>query len=211
MKKICLWLCVCGASVPMAFAAETMYVSDQVTVAMRADAAATAAVVKTISTGAALEVIEQRAGFVHVRDAQDAEGWVEATALSSQPPAANQVRAARAELERTRAQLVQVQTQLDKQRTAAAPAAVEQLQAELSAARAQLALAQAAAKNSASANTGGTPAAPVGRDVTRPEAGGFGLLWLVIGFAMLVVGFVGGVVWVRESIRRRMGGLYLRI
>lgn len=210
MKRIGLWLVGCVASVPMALAAETMYVSDQVTIAMRADATATATIVKTVATGAALAVIEQRAGFVHVRDAQDAEGWVEATMLSSQPPAANQVRAVRAELDRTRAQLVQVQTQLDKQRAVTAPPAVEQLQAELVAARAQL-QAQAAAKNSESATTGVTPAGPVGRDVTQAEAGGFGLLWLVIGFAMLVVGFVGGVIWVRESIRRRMGGLYLRI
>lgn len=205
MNRIPLWVVVCSVSAPLALAAETMYVTDQVTIAMRADATATAAVVKTVSTGTALEVIEQRPGFVRVRDAQEVEGWVEASMLSAQLPAANQVRATRAELDRTRAQLVQTQTQLDKQRSATASAGIEQLQAELAATRAQLAQSQAA-KNNESA-----PAGLVGRAAPGAETGGFSFLWLVIGFAMLVVGFVGGVVWVKESIRRRMGGLYLRI
>ena len=36
-------------------------------------------------------------------------------------------------------------------------------------------------------------------------------LWLGIAFAMLIAGFIAGIVWHRESIRRRMGGMYLRI
>jgi SH3 domain protein len=208
MKRIIFWL-VLLVSAPLSMAAETLYVSDQVTVPIRADASATAAVIKTVSTGAALEVVEQRAGFVRVRDAEDAEGWVEATLLSTQPPAANQVRAVRAELDRTRTQLVQAQTQLDKQRAVAASSGVEQLQGELAATRAELAKAQAAIKNNeAAANA---PAAPADKGAARAEGSGFSVLWLAIGFAMLVVGFIGGVVWVKESIRRRMGGLYLRI
>jgi SH3 domain protein len=210
MKRIIFWL-VLLASAPLSVAAETMYVSDQVTVPIRAEASATAAVVKTVSTGAALEVTEQRAGFVRVRDAEDAEGWVEATMLSTQPPAANQVRAVRAELDRTRTQLVQAQTQLDKQRAAAASSGVEPLQSELASTRAELAKAQAALKNSEAAANAAAPTAPADKGAARAEGSGFSVLWLVIGFAMLVVGFIGGVVWVKESIRRRMGGLYLRI
>jgi hypothetical protein len=37
------------------------------------------------------------------------------------------------------------------------------------------------------------------------------LLWLGVSFAMLGLGFVIGVVWLRESIRRRSGGMYLRV
>ena len=37
------------------------------------------------------------------------------------------------------------------------------------------------------------------------------LLWLGISFAILIVGFVVGAVWLRERNRRRLGGMYLRI
>jgi len=40
---------------------------------------------------------------------------------------------------------------------------------------------------------------------------GFSLAWLIVSFAMLIIGFVAGVIWVRESIRKRMGGMYLRV
>ena len=36
-------------------------------------------------------------------------------------------------------------------------------------------------------------------------------LWLGISFAMLGIGFAAGVKWLRESIRKRSGGMYLRI
>lgn len=219
--------------------AETLYVTDQLTVRLRADASREASVVGTDSTGAALEVLERKGSFVHVRDDQGTEGWVEAGVLASQPPAARQVKTLRAELDRTRSQLAKAQALLEKSRTAPA-ADTNKIQAELTAVRAQLGRARtelqkkdeeitaaAAARDAAvkEADTlrqtvasatkvpevvAPTPAAP-------PETGnpavetGFGFLWLGIGFAMLVVGFIGGIVWVKESIRRRMGGMYLRI
>lgn len=200
------------AVAPQAILAETLYVTDQVTIAIRADTSPTAPVVKTISTGAALEVVEHGQGLVRVRDAQGAEGWVEAAALLTQPPAAAQTKSLRAELDRTRAQLVQAQTQLDKSRATSATA-VEPLQAELAAVRTQLAQAQADLQKSeerAQAETvaAADPSAPL---PAPAEAGAFSWVWAAVAFAMLLVGFFGGVVWVRESIRRRMGGLYLRI
>ncbi len=216
MKRAYLCLVIWAMSAAYAIAVETVYVTDQVTVAMRADVTPGSPVVKTVTTGTALEVLEQDAGLARVRDAQGAEGWVETSALSAHPPAGTQVKALRAELERTRAQLVQVQTQLDKSRAAASTApATEQLQAELAAARAQLARAQAelqsneqaaSSRQQSTAPAAGSSGVPTGLGET-----GLGWLWLAIAFAMLVLGFIGGVVWVRESIRRRMGGLYLRI
>ena len=53
-------------------------------------------------------------------------------------------------------------------------------------------------------------APPVGK--TSKDAGfSFSYLWLGISFAMLGIGFVAGVKWLRESIRKRSGGMYLRI
>jgi hypothetical protein len=51
---------------------------------------------------------------------------------------------------------------------------------------------------------------PVGK--TSKDAGFiFSYLWLGISFAMLGIGFAAGVKWLRESIRKRSGGMYLRI
>jgi hypothetical protein len=40
---------------------------------------------------------------------------------------------------------------------------------------------------------------------------GFSLGWLLVSFAMLGIGFFAGVRWLRERIRRRSGGMYLRV
>ncbi len=37
------------------------------------------------------------------------------------------------------------------------------------------------------------------------------LLWIGISFAMLVVGFISGVTWLRERYRKRLGGMHLRV
>ena len=219
--------------------AETMYVTDQVTVGLRADVTPAATVLATVSTGAALEILERNSSFVRVRDANGIEGWVEATALAPQPPAAQQLKSVRAELDRTRAQLANAQGELGKAR--AAPAADgDKVQAELASTRVQLGKLQSdikkkddeiaaatAARDTAVKETAALRAAVAHEDAARGSAApapelppqvadskpksGFSFLWLAIAFAMLVLGFIGGVVWVKESIRRRMGGMYLRV
>jgi SH3 domain protein len=224
-------------SAPAAFA-ETLYVTDQVTVGLRADVTPSAAVLGTISTGAAVEVLERNGALVRVRDANGVEGWAEATALAPQPPAAQQLRSLRAELDRTRAQLGVVQGQLDKARVAPAGDA-DKISAELAGTRAQLAKNQAeikkkdeeivaavAARDTAIKEAATLRAALASEAAREPtaaapemalqatesaEESGFSFLWLGIAFAMLVLGFIGGTVWVKESIRRRMGGMYLRV
>ncbi len=78
-----------------------------------------------------------------------------------------------------------------------ARAQLAKLQDELSKTRSQLAEAQL--KNP-------------GAGAAKPDAEyELDYLWLGIAFAMLIAGFIAGIVWHRESIRRRMGGMYLRI
>jgi len=43
------------------------------------------------------------------------------------------------------------------------------------------------------------------------ETAGFTYGWLALSFAMLILGFVAGVVWLRERNRKKLGGMYLRI
>ncbi|GMQ90905.1 MAG: hypothetical protein BMS9Abin11_0210 [Gammaproteobacteria bacterium] len=54
--------------------------------------------------------------------------------------------------------------------------------------------------------------------VREPEAtsftevfAGFSWLWLLFSFAMLIIGFWAGVVWLREHNRKKLGGMHLRV
>lgn len=226
--------------------AETLYVTDHITAALRSDVTPGAGVLTTVSTGEKLEVLERSGSFVRVRDSDGIEGWIDATALAPEPPAAERLKTLRAELDRTRAQLASAQGQLAKSRAAPAPDN-DKIQAELAAARAQVdkiraelknkneeiaaavtardaavkeaaGLRQAVAREAAARASASEAqeaaatvhAAPPQNPAPSPWAGSH-LLWLGIAFAMLVLGFIGGILWVKESIRRRMGGMYLRV
>ncbi|MBI3898812.1 MAG: SH3 domain-containing protein [Gammaproteobacteria bacterium] len=203
------WLLAAAVLAPTAVFAETVYVIDRLTVPLRAEPTATAAILATADTGDALEVIGRDGVSVQVRDSHGVEGWIEASLLLPQPPAAAPLKLLRAELERTRTQLVAAQALIDQGHMTTAPS-TEALQEELTAARAQLARTRAELTQRDMALAGASPGVvpPV---PTAPAASRFSLIWLIASFAMLVIGFIGGVIWVRESIRRRMGGMYLRI
>lgn len=193
---------------PLASAAETLYVSDRLVIGLRSDITETATVVKSVESGAALEVLERHGNRARVRGADGIEGWVEERYLSPQPPNRTRVAELEGEVKRLRTAAARAQVQDDvgsakltklEAELAEANAKLLQAGAELNQARLALADAQRTpAIQAASARPEPTPERPI-------------VLWLVIGFAMLGVGFVAGMVWVRESIRRRMGGMYLRI
>ncbi len=158
---------------PLAVSAETVYVIDKLQVGLRAEGDAVSVVVKSLETGAALEVLERSERFMRVRDKSGAEGWVESRYVGVELPA--------------RAQLAKLQDELNK-------------------ARAQLAEAQAKSKR-----TEPTPAPAAVTDADADTEYELDYLWFFIALGMLVVGFAAGILWHRESIRRRMGGMYLRI
>lgn len=182
--------------------AETVYVAERIRIGLRAEVVETSAVVKTVETGTPLEVIEHFDKLTRVRDPQGAEGWIEARFLTPDPPA--------------RLQLGKLQDDLAKSRTQAAEA-----QAQLK--KAQSTLAEQAEKikeleKNAADRPAPAPVAPVAIKAPPsviPAAAntgfGFSYLWLGISFAMLVIGFAAGVRWLRESIRKRSGGMYLRV
>lgn len=156
---------------PLAASAGTVYVIDKLQVGLRAEGDAASAVVKSLETGAALEVLERNERFVRVREKSGVEGWIEARYVAPELPA--------------RAQLAKLQDELKKT-------------------RAQLAEAQAKPKNPA------PNPAPVAAAVAEAEYE-LDYVWLFIALGMLAFGFAAGILWHRESIRRRMGGMYLRI
>jgi hypothetical protein len=179
--------------------AETVYVAERIRIGLRAEVVETSAVVKTVETGTPLEVIERFDKLVRVRDPQGTEGWIEARYLSPEPPA--------------RLQLTRLQEDLAKSRTQAAEA-----QAQLK--KSQLALTEQAEKIKELEKNASDRPAPVPVTVKAPPpvipaaantGFGFSYLWLGISFAMLGIGFAAGVRWLRESIRKRSGGMYLRV
>lgn len=198
-------LCLGLVMWPLAAAAETLYVIDRLIIGLRSDLTESATVVKSVETGTALEVLERHDDRARVRDPQGAEGWIDARYLGAQPPTRDQVAELQAEIKRLRVEaarpaakpdagpkLAQLETEL-----AQVNAKLAQSEVELEQARATLAEARRAPKQQ--------------RPAEAPAAGGSTVLWLAIGFAMLGIGFLAGIVWVRESIRRRMGGMYLRM
>ena len=185
--------------------AETLYVAERMLVGLRAEAADTAPVVATVESGKPLEVLQRQDRFVQVRDPQGSEGWIEARYLSPDPPARSQLAKLQNDLNKSRAQATEANTLLKKaQGTVAEQAAkIKELEQAV-----RDAMEKAAAAPPLPAPVVAPPVAK-----TPPSETGFtfSYLWLGISFAMLGIGFGAGVKWLRESIRKRSGGMYLRI
>ena len=182
--------------------AETLYVAERMRIGLRAEATETGAVVKSIETGTPLEMIERAENFVQVRDPQGTVGWAEARYLTPDAPARLQLVKLQEDLARSRSQTVEAQAQLKKaQATAAEQAArIKALEQE------------AADKPVMPPPATPAPVAPPPVGKSSKDAGfSFSYLWLGFSFAMLGIGFAAGVKWLRESIRKRSGGMYLRI
>lgn len=185
--------------------AETVYVAERIRIGMRAEVVETSAVVKTIETGVPLEVVERFDRFVHVRDPQGIDGWLEARFLTPDPPARLQLANLQEELTKNRGSTAEVLAQLKK-----AQATVSEQALKIKALEQELADKSSVPPAVTPAPAPPASAPPVGK-ISKDAGFGFGYLWLVISFAMLGIGFAAGVKWLRESIRKRSGGMYLRI
>jgi hypothetical protein len=181
--------------------AETVYVAERIRIGLRAEVVETSAVVKTVETGTPLEVIERFDKLARVRDPQGTEGWIEARYLSPEPPARLQLTRLQEDLAKSRTQATEAQAQLKKAQSTLAEQAERIKELEKLA-----------------ADKPPAPVAPVAPKVPPPvtpaaanTGSGFSYLWLGISFAMLGIGFAAGVRWLRESIRKRSGGMYLRV
>lgn len=181
--------------------AETVYVAERLRIGLRAEVVETSAVVKTVETGTPLEVVERFDKLARVRDPEGTEGWIETRYLSPEPPARLQLTRLQQDLAKSRTQAAEAQAQLKKSQTTVAEQAEKIKSLEL----------QVADKPPAAV----APATPKAPPPVIPAAAntgsGFSYLWLGISFAMLVIGFAAGVRWLRESIRKRSGGMYLRV
>jgi len=207
MNRLRILVALAMIAVASVARAETLYVAERMLVALRAEASDTAPTVKTVETGAPLEVLERQDRFVHVRDQQGTDGWVEARYLTTEPPARMQLASLQQELTKSRAQTADAQAQLKTAQSTMAEQSAKITELE---------------KNAAEKVEAPPPVAPAPAPepvvAARPDSKTaatkdfqFSFVWLAISFAMLGIGFAGGILWLRESIRRRSGGMYLRV
>ncbi len=123
----------------------------------------------------------------------------------------------KAKLGEREAQLAQARAQLEEARSALEKesAKASKLTAELTAARlaAQNALPPplSAATHPPDEEYARAAADPAVADRALRVVQGIDLRWLIVSFAMLLIGFGAGVLWLRERNRKRLGGMYLRV
>ncbi len=193
MKRL-LIMVVC-LLIPVLARAETVFVTERLNIPVYA-APAEGAAVRTLEAGATLEVLERKERFAQVRDAQGQEGWIEVRYLTNAAPAKARVGKLQDDLGRLRTQLTETQARLKAAEEALGrqTGRTEELNRQLAAA---------------------SKPAPVAEPAAAPKPaatdGGISWGWLGFAFAMLVLGFAAGLLWLRESIRRRSGGMYLRV
>lgn len=197
MKQL-LVMVVC-LLIPVLARAETAYVTERLSIPVYA-AAVEGAAVRTLEAGATLEVLERQERFARVRDTQGQEGWIDARYLTAAAPAKARVGKLQDDFSRLRIQLTEAQTRLK-----AAEDALGKQSGRTEELNRQLAAAQATASKPAPAAEPAAAPKPAATD------GGYPWGWLGFAFAMLVLGFAVGLLWLRESIRRRSGGMYLRV
>lgn len=195
MKKL-VW--IFPLLVALAAYADTGYVTDRLSVALKSAQGEAGTVVKLLEAGAPLEVLERAGAWARVRDKAGAEGWVDARQVTAEAPARAQLARLQDELTRAKAQLAETQAQLKKAEAAAAQATARAGE-----------LAKKPNEKPAAAEAK-PPAGPAPESETA-DAPDFSWGWLVFSFAMLGAGFWAGIVWLRERNRRKLGGMYLRI
>ncbi len=86
--RFCLLMLLLGTSV-VSRADQTLYVSDELRIALRAGQSDQQAVLRMLPSGTPLTVIgtDPRAGFTHVRTEDNVEGWVYTAHLMDKPAA----------------------------------------------------------------------------------------------------------------------------
>lgn len=92
--------------------AQTRYVDDNLTITMRTGKANTFKIVRTLKSGAVLEVLEEDGEYTRVRASDGAEGWVLTQYLSNTPIAKQRLARAEQQLAGVRQENQKLQQQL---------------------------------------------------------------------------------------------------
>jgi SH3 domain protein len=194
MRKQALICLALGAWASFA-SAETVYVTDSLRLGLHAASDTSGRPFENLVSGTAVEVLERNPSYARVRLADGREGWVKATYLVAEKPAA--------------ARVLELETEIGGFEHAAVAAKAAQAAAEQ-------ALASLRSELHATTGSAETVKETIERlesenraHVERIEAYRYTLplVWVIPAIVVtLVAGFLGGLWWLDTLIRRRHGG-----
>lgn len=192
MRIALLALLICSA---VSASAETLYVTDILRLGLHHTEDTSDEPFENLVSGAALEVIEKKGNYAHVRTADGQDGWVKSAYLVAEKPA--------------QARVAELEAELTRLRNEFAEARSARLVAEEEAGRLNKQMAASSDSADAIQDTLGR----LKRENQEYEArldsyrGSLPLPW--VGAALLVAlaaGFLAGLWWLDALIRRRHGG-----
>ncbi len=98
-------------------AADVMYVSDQLRITLRTGQGNQHRIIKTISSGTHLEIMEMTDDYARVKTSDGTEGWVRTQYLMDEPVAREKLAAAEQKVAESSAQMAELKEQLAKLQT----------------------------------------------------------------------------------------------
>jgi uncharacterized protein YgiM (DUF1202 family) len=175
-------------SIPLLASAETVYVSDNLRVGVRAEPDNSVAPHGVVITGMRLAVLDHANGFIKIRNESGVEGWIKDVYVTPDKPAKLELADLQAAQAKLQAQLAQ-QDKLLQDSKAKATAMTQEL-ATLKTENNKLQTRLTAATTDKASNQT------------------VGYILYVVWLVMLGVGgFVAGIVWHRKQAMKRLGGL----
>jgi hypothetical protein len=178
-----------------------LFVSDKLVLNVYSEAEQAGSRVATIETGDAVDELERAQNFVRIRLQDGREGWVGANYLTSDAPAAVQLR----ELQRQQKSATQAVDRKSAEEIARLRKESENLQTQVK----ELKAAAAAAPISADDGVleGAAPGPQQLAPVAPPAANGAAWIWSLVVVLAAGLGFAAGYQMLARRIRKKFGGL----
>ncbi|HET9446217.1 MAG TPA: TIGR04211 family SH3 domain-containing protein [Steroidobacteraceae bacterium] len=176
-----------------------LFVSDKLVLNVYSEPAQAGSRVATIETGDAVDELERGDGFIRIRLSDGREGWVGSNYLTTDAPAAVQLR----DLQRQQKSSTQA---VDKK----AAEEIARLKKESESLQAQLKEAKAAAATAPASDEGvleGASPAPRQLAAAAPASGGSTWLWLLAVVLAAGLAYAAGYQSLARRIRKKFGGL----
>ena len=184
-----------------AAAARRLFVSDKLVLNVYSEPDQAGSRVATIETGDAVDELERGEGFVRIRLADGREGWVGSNYLTSDAPAAVQLR----ELQRQQKSATQAVDKKAAEEIARLKKESEALQAQVKELKAAAAAAPAAADDGVL--EGASPGPQQLAAVAPHDSGGAIWLWSLIVVLAAGLAYAAGYQSLARRIRKKFGGL----
>ncbi|MDH5632505.1 MAG: hypothetical protein OEZ10_05855 [Gammaproteobacteria bacterium] len=178
--------------------AETVHVTDKLTVPVFPGPTDVQPASGQLKTGDEPEVVQRQGAYTQIR-LGGVEGWVESRFLSRQQPSAAVLKEVRKQLNDAR---VELRTANDK---------VMILEKQLGSITEQHDLARQNDEARLQAESEMRDALAAAETRAKMAEAGINIVWIAVAVAALIVGFFAGIWWDREQNRKKLGGMHIRI